>query len=149
MLTIQRETLFDIVHEVDELLKLHYAEVALHKDAVPLAPMWERYRQLEQADAFVVYTAREEGQLIGYSAFFINRHLHYGDTVMAHNDVIFLHPDHRRGTAGIKLIKFSEQALRDRGITKITWHVKVDKDWTQILERMGYAREDIIMGKIL
>lgn len=149
MLTLQAETLFDVIHEVDDLLRLHYEEVALHKASVPLAPMWERYRMLEAADAFVIYTARQDGVLVGYSAFFINRHMHYGDTVMAHNDVIFLHPDHRRGSAGIKLIRFSEQQLRARGIVKMTWHVKVDHDFGAILRRIGYTAEDTVFGKIL
>lgn len=149
MITLQRETLFDIIGEVDDLLRLHYEEVALHKESVPLAPMWERYRQLESIDAFVLYTARSDGELIGYSAFFINRHMHYGDTVMAHNDVIFLHPDHRRGSAGIKLIKFCEQQLRERGVVKATWHVKQEHDFGAILRRMGYIAEDLIFGKIL
>jgi GNAT superfamily N-acetyltransferase len=149
MISLQRELLFEAIDELSELVKLHYEEVALHKENVPLAPMWERYSHLEAADAFVLYTARMDGKLIGYSAFFINRHMHYGDTVMAHNDVIFMHPDHRRGVAGIKLIKFCEQQLRDSGVVKITWHVKTNKDWKKILERMGYVAEDIIMGKVL
>lgn len=148
-LTIRQEALFDVIHEVEPLLELHYQEVALHKEAIPLAPIWEKYRHLEAAGAFVLYAARDAGRLVGYSAFFINEHLHYGSTVVAHNDVIFLHPDVRRGAAGIRLIKFSEQALRERGVRKVTWHVKCQHNFGPILERLGYTAEDTIYGKIL
>ena len=68
---------------------------------------------------------------------------------MAANDVLFLRHDLRLGTTGIKLLKFSEQQLKLLNVNKITWHVKFAKDFRPILHRMGYADEDVIVGKLL
>ena len=149
LMDFKRELIYEIIHEVDDLLALHYEELTLNKDKIKLKPMWPRYAALEAADAFVVFTAREEGKLIGYSAFFVNRHLHYEDTVLASNDVLFLHPDHRLGMTGIRLIKFSEKELSTVGAHKVTWHAKHNTHLIPILTRLGYKNEEVVMGKIL
>jgi hypothetical protein len=150
MITIQQEILFDIFDEMQELTRLHYEEIALHKEAIPLDPMWEEYATLERIGRLVIFTARDEGKLIGYGFFFINQHMHYARTKIAINDVLFLHPDYRKGTmAGIRLIRFCEQQLAQMAVDKITWHIKVKHDWGAILDRMGYADEDIVKGKML
>ena len=69
MVIFQQESLYEIIDEVDELLQLHYTELTLNRDKIKLEPMWEKYAALEFAGAFVVYTARSNGRLIGDSAF--------------------------------------------------------------------------------
>lgn len=150
MISFQQETLFDIFHEVDELLKLHYEEVALHRDQIKLDPMWEEYAALERIGRLVTYTARDDERLVGYSCFFINRHMHYRDTTVAINDVIFLHPDFRKSTTGYRLIKFSHDQLKARGgIQKVAFHVKFSKDWSAVLHKLGYSDEEKIVGIII
>lgn len=149
MLVFKEEKLFDVIAEVDALLKMHYEEVAMHRDTIKLNPMWDDYSALERMGRFVIYTVRENDRLVGYSAFFINKHMHYADTVCAVNDVIFLHPDHRKSTAGYRLIKFSHEQLKMRGdVNKAIWHVKHSKDWSAILHKLGYVDEEKIVGII-
>jgi GNAT superfamily N-acetyltransferase len=149
MITYARETLFDVVEEVDGLLRLHYDELTLNKDAIRLDPVWEEYRALESMGRFVLFTARANGALVGYNAFFVTRHIHYAALTMAINDVLFLHPDHRRGSTGIKLLKFAEAELKAQGVQKVSYHVKRSLDWSPILHRMGYTDEEMVVGKLL
>lgn len=148
---LQQEILFDVIHEVDELLQLHYEEVALHRDRIKLDPMWDQYVALEKLGMLAIYTARnDDGKLIGYSAFFINKHMHYKDTVIAINDVLFLHPDYRDGIQGYRFIKFCHDQLVERGgINKITWHVKLKKDWSKVLHKLGYTDEELVVGIVI
>lgn len=149
-MNLQQETLFDVLDEVDYLLQMHYEEVALNRDKKRLLPKWEEYAALEKMGAFVVYTARHEGVLVGYAAFFIHTHMHYGEYKLAINDVVFLHPDHRKSTCGYRLIKFADDQLKERGdIDHIFWHVKKSKDWTEVLHKLGYVDEEIVVGKSL
>jgi hypothetical protein len=149
MLSYQVETFDQVVPDIHELIKLHYDEIALHKEAIPLDPDWDRYKNLENLDMLFIATVRDEGKLVGYSVFFITRHMHYNSTLMASNDILYLHPDYRHGMSGIKLIKFSESQLKKLNVTKVLWHIKFQKDFRKILYRMGYVDEDAIVGKIL
>lgn len=138
----------DLIEELKPLVRRHYEEVALHK-TIPLDPDWSRYTLLAKADALLVVGARDQGQLVGYSVFYISSMMHYKSTNSASSDVIYLAPEHRTGFAGIKLIKASEDALRNKGITKVFWHVKVIKDFRKILYRIGYQDEDLVLSRII
>ena len=145
---IRQEPLSSIVHEVSYLLKQHYLELTGNKDKVKLDPIWSRYAELEQTGKFYTFTVRDNGELVGYSGFILDRHLHYRDLMVATNDVLFLREDLRLGITGIRLIKFSENRMKELGANKITWHVKFSKDFRPILHRLGYLDEEVIVGKM-
>lgn len=149
-ITFATETVADVRGDIGPLLQFHYDELAMHKDAISLAPDWQRYLALEQARRLLVFTARDDEHLIGYAAFFVDVHIHYSGSLVASNDVIFLHKDYRRGsTAGADLITYSEDTLRTYGVNKVLWHIKFKFNWSAILKRRGYAPEDFTMGKLL
>jgi len=145
---LQQEILYMVMDEAEYLLKMHYQELTLNKEHVMLAPDWERYADLEKQGNLIIFTARDEGRLVGYSAFFINSHIHYKNNLFAINDVLFLHPDYRNNSCGARLIKYSDQELSKLGKVKILWHVKVSRDFRPILHRLGYVDEEIICGKM-
>lgn len=150
MTIFARELLCEVVQEAQPLLDLHYQELCLHRDVIKLDPQWDQYALLEQLERFVVLTAREDdGRLVGYNAFFLNRHMHYGGFTVAQNDVLFLHPQARRGTTALRLIDWTEHSLRELGAQKLTYHVKFSLDWRAILHRRGYADEEVMCGKLL
>lgn len=153
MITYQQETLFDVVDEVDSLLQLHYEELTLNRDKIKLDPIWPKYAEAERAGSFVLFTVRDDKKLVGYSAFFVNPHMHYGSLTLAVNDVIFIHPDYRSGRIGLKLIRLCEQYFigikqPDREV-KIAWHAKLSTALHKILLLLKYKPEEIILGKIL
>lgn len=149
MITYQRESLRDVIDDVQPLLQLHYDELTLHKEVVKLDPRWDQYFLLEQLECFTVFTARDDGRLIGYNAFFLNRHMHYGDLLVAQNDVLFVHPDARRGAMALRFLDYSEQALRALGAHKLGYHIKFNRDWRPILYRRGYTDEEVMCAKLL
>jgi hypothetical protein len=146
---LQKELLITIKDELQTLLVDHYDELTLNKHKVKLNPNWIRYFELEQQGKLHVFTLRNQGQMLGYSVFFLDRHIHYDDLMVATNDIIYLKKDQRLGVSGIRLLKYSEQQMKLLGADKITWHVKMSQDFRPILHRMGYADEDVIVGKIL
>jgi hypothetical protein len=139
----------EILEDIKPLLDLHYEEIAMHKEHIPLDPDWDKYKRLADQNMLFIATARADGVLVGYSVFFIIDHMHYRSTKMASNDVLFLHPEHRLGTTGIKLIKFCERELLQLNVVKVMWHIKFAHDFRKILYRLGYNDEDAIVGKIL
>lgn len=149
-LKFQCEPVLTVKPEMEPMLEDHYQELTLHKDKIKLAPDWELYDKMEKAQQFYLLTARDAdtNELLGYSAWFVKPHIHYKETIVAANDVLFLRKDQRAGMTGIKLIKFSEQEMK-KYAHKITWHVKGEPDFRPILHRLGYADEDVIVGKML
>lgn len=149
MITFQQELLCEVVQEVQPLLDLHYRELCLHRDVIELDPQWREYAILEQMGRFVVFTARDDGRLIGYNAFFLNKHMHYGGFTVAQNDVLFLHPEQRRGTTALKFLDDTEARCKALGAQKITYHIKLALDWRPILHRRGYADEEVMCAKLI
>lgn len=145
----QKEKIELIHKEMSDLLIEHYDELTKYKEKILLNPMWDRYIDLERNGKCVFFTVREGSLLVGYAGFFLDNHIHYADTRVAVNDVLFLKKEYRQGITGIKFIKYSEQGMRELGADKISWHVKFSNDFRPILHRMGYSDEEIIVTKML
>lgn len=151
MVTFQQETLYAVIDEIPPLIQTHYDEVTLHKNTMKLAIDWDRYAELERMGKLFIYTARDESKLIGYCAFFVERHIHYKDNDVALNDALFLQQHYRGGEIGgtaDQLLDFCEHQLTQNGPVKIVFHVKFSRDFRPLLHRRGYCDEEIICGKI-
>jgi len=147
----QRETLFDVIEEVQPLLDAHYLELAKNRERVKLDPDWTRYAEMERAGTMLLFTARKDQRLIGYAAFFACPHPHYRDLMLVSNDLLFLDAEHRVGRTGVRLIKFCEEQVRAQysGEVCITWHAKEQTTLAAILPRMSYGVQDIVFSKLL
>lgn len=148
-LTFQQERVTDLWDEVTPLLIRHKDEVCHYKDFV-LNPDVENYAAIEQAGGMRCYTARLNGDLIGYCALFVKHNLHYRDSLQALQDVLFILPEHRGSRAGLKLIRFCEEQLRREGVQVVMQHLKLATPKTiKLFRKMGYEEIDVIMGKRL
>jgi GNAT superfamily N-acetyltransferase len=144
------ERVADVRAEIEPLLAKHWQEIAFYPD-IALNPRWEAYLSAEQAGALRVYTVRDRGSLIGYAVFFVNLNIHYGDSLQAAQDLIYVDPMYRHGRIGLGLIRFSEKALREEGVQLVMHHSKADPKhvFGALLERLGYERVDVIHCKRL
>ncbi len=109
--------------ELMPLLRAHAHEVAHYPD-LPLDPDMETYAKIEATNGLRVYTARHEGALVGYLAFFVHRSLHYSGSVFAHSDVLYVDPAHRGTRTGVALIRYAHEQLKAEGVTVCFQHVK-------------------------
>jgi hypothetical protein len=83
------------VGEITPLLQAHWEEIAHYKD-IELAPNVEAYAKLEAAGILHCYTARVAGALVGYFVTTVVPSLHYRGSLQAHQDVLFVLPEHRK-----------------------------------------------------
>lgn len=143
MLTFRTETLSQAKADGEPLLRRHWQEIAHYLD-IPYAPMWDRYEMLEASGALRIYTARLSGQLVGYCVFVLAMNIHYGSSLEANEDVLFLVPEQRKGRIGIRLIKFADELLRAEGVQVVRRHVKFAHEFGAIYERLGYEPVDQI-----
>lgn len=148
MLTYQRETLSQARPDGEPLLLRHWQEIAHYLD-IPYAPRWDGYENLERAGILRIFTARLDGQLVGYCVFTVAHSMHYATSLEASEDVLFVAPEQRKGRVGIKLIEFSDTVLKLEGVQLVRRHVKFAHDFGPLLERLRYEPIDRIYGKRL
>lgn len=143
----QLENFTSIKHEIRPLIEAHYQEIALNKEKIKLNPDWKEYARLDRAGALRCFTARKDGDLIGYFVVIVNKSLHYQDHLFAYNDVIFLAKGHRKGLTGVKLIKFASECMEAEGVSLMMVNTKVHQSFDKILERLGYNLIERVYSK--
>lgn len=112
-----------------------------------LNPDYYMYRVLEYKGSIFVYGAYYDNTLVGYSIMAVSTLPHYKHVKTAINQVIYIHPEHR-GNVAKDLIKACEDtAIQEFQVDRIHWHVKCNKDWSPLLLRKGYEKEEVILVK--
>lgn len=137
-----RETVDEVIGEIQSLLVKHWREVA-HFDDIPLEPDFPRYRAMESAGALRIFTARSTGELVGYCIFAVASALHYRSSLQAVCDVMFIDPTHRRGLGvGAALVRHCDSELTKEGIQVVYHRCKAAHDFGNLLEALGYGLVD-------
>lgn len=131
------------------MLARHWEELALDKEAVPLAPDWQRYRDLEATGALSAIAVRERGQLVGYSIMVLSTGLHYSSCPEARMDIFWLMPEVRGRWGGVRMFRAHERELRRRGVKRIYAGSKLHRDLSRLFRRLGYQPVEIWLSKML
>ncbi len=148
-ITYQQEFLTTIEKEVRPLTESHWEEIAVNKDHIKLNPDWEAYADLEASGHLKVFTARDDGKLIGYFLVFVRKHIHYKDHLFAHNDVLFLSEPYRKSYIGSNLIQFVEECLKADGVSVLTINTKTHRPFDGVLQRLGFNHVENVYSKLL
>ena len=146
---IKIEKFTDWYEEAKPIFSLHWEEIANYTDQVELNPDYDLYIRKEKEGSLLCLTVRHDGKLIGYSMFSLITLGHYKQVKCAQNDILYILPEYRKGGLGSRLINRSEEICKELRLNKIMWHVKFKHDWSAILVRKGYMKEDMIIGKVL
>lgn len=137
MITTHIESFEARLDELQPLLPLHYEELALNQDKVPLSPQYNVYIERERAGGLLFVTLRDAGELVGYFIGFIAPGLHYSTCLTCTMDIFFLRKDKRTGSAGIRMFRFVEDELRRRGVQRWFMGSKVKADASALFKRIG------------
>lgn len=151
MLTFKEEPLNDVIEEIPTLLKCHYEEVALDRNAIPLDPDWNQYCKLDELGFLSIVTAREGRELVGYYAAFVMPHMHYKASLTAACDLFYLKPEYRKGRNPLRLFQAHEKAMKARGVQRIyTMHkLHVNNIGNMLTKLLGYRHIENVYTKVL
>jgi GNAT superfamily N-acetyltransferase len=138
----------DFIDDFMRVLPEHYDELCVTKQ-FPFDPDWDMYKTMANAGMLRTITCRNDGELIGYIAFFIQPHPHYKSCKTAYEDVYFIKKEYRKGRVGIKLFQYAEQALKRIGVNRIIVHTKIHLDNSRLLNYLGYDLTDKVFTKVI
>lgn len=147
-LTFQRERPHELLDEARPLFEAHYREVAHYQD-IPLDINEAAYCQLEEAGILRAFTARWNGELVGYCVFMVKPNLRYSTSLQAVQDILFVDKSKRGALIGKRLLEFCEARLTAEGVQVVYQHAKIASTVGQFLELVGYELIDGIYGKRL
>lgn len=149
MLTAAPEPFAPFLEEVKPMLPLHYEELALNKDAVPLDPQYDEYLRRDAKGMVMTIALRDSGELVGYFVGFIAPGLHYQTCLTLHLDIFWIRPDHRGKMGGVKLFKAVEVEATRRGVQRMFVGSKVHMDASWLFERLGYSEVERTYSKMI
>jgi hypothetical protein len=147
MIIVEQEAWETLRRDCQILIERNWQEIALHQDEVPLLVDWPRYERMNKDGLVDAVTVRDNGVLVGYNVFFYGRPIHYSGTMVATNDVLYLAPEYRKGSLGIRLIKKGEEVWMRRA-DMCVMHAKPHNYLGRILERLGYGVAEIMYHKV-
>jgi len=149
LITIKHECMANVKKDIAPLLEKHWELVALNQGKIKLNPNWEEYAKLDELGILKIFTARNEGELVGYFVLTISKSIHYQDHLFAVNDVIFVLPDSRAGATGAKLIQYAEKYCKDAGVSTLTLNTKVHIPFDSLLIKLGFGLIERVYSKYL
>lgn len=149
MITIHVESFEQRLEELKILLPLHYEELALNKDHVPLDPQYGVYVEKEREGGLLFIVLRDAGELIGYFIGFIAPGLHYQTCLTCQMDIFYVRKDKRTGSAGVRLFRCVEKELRRRGVRRWFMGSKVHADASALFKRIGASPVETFYSKWL
>lgn len=140
--TFQRESLVPIWMELAPLMAAHWMELN-PADDLPFCPDVRTYEDCEAAGIFRLFTARREGGLIGYNAFFVRSGLHCKDVLQATHDALWVHPAFRHFTSG-KFMIWCDQQLAEEGVSTVSQNSRLDHPIDSTLKKLGYEPTETV-----
>lgn len=144
------ETLAQCWDEGQALLRLHWAEIALHRELIALDPDFASYQDMERRGQLLLVTMRDdEGTLCGYHVSLVRPHLHYRSSLTAFTDVFYIHPAQRKGAAASKLFKFVEGELERAGVERMYATCKLSLDLKALFTRLRWTEVERVFTRLV
>lgn len=150
-LSILQEPLSDrLKREMLELADTYFTQTDAHKDLPPLDMKWETYETLKQLGMLVIFTAREEGKLLGFNMYAVTEHPHHRGCLMANCDALSVRLDARSKGVGRKLVDYATPRLREMGVQRMVHHERQYNNRPALFETIpGFRLADRVYWKDL
>lgn len=116
MITVQVDSFRDCLEELKLIFPLHWEELALFKNRMPLAPQFEEYMAREQAGRLLLVTVRIDGKIAAYYTIQVAPGFHYGQTLTGTMDMMYVVPEQRGRGLAFPLLRRVEAELKRRGV---------------------------------
>jgi len=149
MMTFAVESLTENLESLKPMFPLHWQELALNKDQVPLDPQYDIYLARDARGEVMFIAGREAGEIMAYFVGFVAPGLHYKTCLTLTMDIFWVKPEYRGKSAGIRLFKTVEAEARRRGVQRMFMGSKLHKDAGWLFEKLDYKPVETYYSKFL
>jgi len=149
MMTFAVESLTENLESLKPMFPLHWQELALNKDQVPLDPQYDIYLARDARGEVMFIAGREAGEIMAYFVGFVAPGLHYKTCLTLTMDIFWVKPEYRGKSAGIRLFKTVEAEARRRGVQRMFMGSKLHKDAGWLFEKLDYRPVETYYSKFL
>lgn len=116
MITVQVESFEQALPELKPLFDVHWRDLALFQNRMPLSPQYDEYVRREREGRLMLVTVRRDGAVVAYYTAQIAPGFHYGTTLTAHMDMMYVVPEIKGRGLARPLMRCVERELRRRGV---------------------------------
>ncbi len=145
------ESYDQVIDEIKPILFAQHDKMSVH--GFDLDPDYNVYSAASKLGRLIVYTARDDGKLVGYIVNFVGKNHHYKTKGWATGDVIWLQPESRKPTVGNRLLEFMENDLRERTASVVEIAKREGTEDSEplgrLLEARGYVKVATLYAKRL
>jgi len=140
---------FENFDDAAYLFETHWMETELDQEAMPVCVWKEAYEEMWSNGVLHIVSVRVDGSIVGYHVSSVQPHIHHSETIMGFTLAFYLHPKYRFSGTGIKLLKFVEKSLAERGVKKFYLTTKKEPDLSRLFEMLGYRADEVTFSKII
>jgi GNAT superfamily N-acetyltransferase len=145
----KQEFLLDVKDEVVLLIQDHFDEVYPARKVFELDMDWDLYSQLENLGLLKIFTARDDGSLVGYLFVVLSPNLHSKGSMLACDDGLYVAKSHRGKSVAKDLVCFTEHCLKEDGVKVFHIVGTTEKPIDSLVKRMGYVKVETKFQKVL
>ena len=137
------------------LWNMHWEEVALNKNCIPLNIDEEVFDNLDKQNSLHILLVKDDDKVVGYYIAILRKHLHYAHSLTAFTDAYYLHPNYRKGFNGVNLFKYAEKTLKEAGVERIIMQTKLNRENNKkldkgiIFKKLGFIKAEVVYTKTL
>lgn len=143
----------NLIAEMRPLLEAHREEIP--QLGLPIDPDLVCYRTMAMTNMLRIFTARladprfdNETILAGYQVFGVMKHPHRKYSKEAIQQLLYLHPECRRGWTAMRFFRYCWKSLEDEGVKVIHQQLDAQHDFGKIFERAGFSLVDITYARV-
>lgn len=116
MITCQVESFEAALPELKAIFPVHWRELGMWRDRMPLAPQFSEYVRREMDGRLFLATVRRDGKIAAYYVAQVAPGFHYADTLTGTMDMMYVIPEQRQRGLCKPLLDHVQAELSRRGV---------------------------------
>ena len=147
MYTIAQESFSSAQPGIQSLARMHWDEV--ETTSLPFRIDWDLLQALADANSLVCISVRDDAnKFVGYALYIISPMTHSAGCTSAVCDSLYIRPQDRLGSLGIRFLRESESILREAGVDLVVQNVRNSSlNLEGVLAYLGYDHDGLTYVK--